>query len=132
MDSVGNDYVSEIANTLGAPSQMVKRKVFESYQPTALSQQGYHELPPVFTRMPVADQISIGLLHPDTDFHKVSSGIWPASLNGNSAVGSNPQERAERISQYRGQVAERRLDSWRVKDDGTVAPPLIPGVESGS
>lgn len=126
---MGIDYSAAVENSIGAPAAITRRRVFESYQPTAMSRAGMHALPPVSVRTPIADQYAMGIMNPDVSFKQADPVTWSGPVNGTASPAQGPQERAQLRATMREQATERKRSAWHVVDDGSgrFKPPMLPG-----
>ena len=129
---MGN-YVAGIDNTYGLPHQLVGRATYAAYAPGAQMGSGknaeiFHGLPPVTGRMPLSEQMALGLT-PDTSFHTLSrTTLGTANWNGTASAAGGPAERAQRNAQLRSQLMERRRQMWQVTGTGQTGElPGMPG-----
>lgn len=93
----------ELSGQKSAPIR--KRKYETETQPTPMSTGGAASLPPVWTRVPVADQYAIGIAQPDTDLHPVDPTVWKRGANG-FAFGENLSDRREAQLSLREKLAD--------------------------
>jgi hypothetical protein len=92
----------------GSVSSPIRQRQFHmESQPTVMSTSGMHGLPPVYLRVPLADQYAAGVAEPDLDSRRADPSMF-SRVNGGIDLGT-PESRRAYQSTLREMTLRRRL-----------------------